>query len=121
MSDHWAQVAETEGGREALRTELENVRRNLASVEEEYQKRCGEFEAAVAERDVVEQQAAVRRRDVERAVETTNTQLAAVRVELEAAHGRLEALQGLSCSETDFSMFGPHRPKIVGHSVKPHP
>jgi len=58
-----------------LRKELENVCRKLSSVEEEYRKKCVECEAVASERDVADQQAAQRQRDLERALETTNAQL----------------------------------------------
>jgi len=87
------QMVEVEGGREALRKELENVRRKMATVEEECQKKSREQQTAVEEQARSKQQGAEQRRQLELALESAGIQLADVRVELGAAHGRVEALE----------------------------
>jgi len=82
-----------EAGREAVRKELENVQRKMASVEDECQKKNRENLTALEQQVRVEQQAAEQRRHLETALEAARAQLADMRVELEAAHGRVEALE----------------------------
>jgi len=86
-------VVELEAGREAVRTELETVQRKMSSLDDEYQKKCREQQAALEDRAISERQAAEQRRHLENTLETAGAQLAEVRVELGAAGGRVEALE----------------------------
>ena len=87
------QMVDLEGGREALRKELENVRRKMATVEEEFQKKLREQQTALEDQARTEQQGMEQRHQLELALEAVGIQLADVRVELGAAHGRVEALE----------------------------
>jgi len=90
-----------EAGREAVRKELENVQRKMAAVDDEYQRKCREHQNALEDQARLERQTAEQRRHLESALETAGAQLADMRVEMGAAHGRVEALEiQLSKTET---------------------
>jgi len=86
-------MVDVEAEREALRKELENIERKLAAVEEECKKKTIEYQTAMEVQERLEQQATEQRRSMESALETANVELAEQRVELEASHGRVEALE----------------------------
>ena len=76
-----------------MRKELENVQRKIAAVEDECQKKTRENQTVLEERARFEQQAVEQRRALESALESATGQLSDIRVELRAAHGRVEALE----------------------------
>ena len=87
------QTVDLEGEHEALRKELENARRKMSTVEEEFQQKTREQQTALEDLGHTVQQGVEERRQLEMALEETGIQLADVRVELGAAHGRVEALE----------------------------
>jgi len=94
-------MVDLESGRETVRKELENVQRKMASVEDDYQKKCREHQNTLEHQARAERETADHRRNLEAALETAGAQLADMRVELGAAHGRVEALESqLSKMET---------------------
>ena len=86
-------MLDAEAAREALRKELANVQRKLSGVEEALQQKAREHQSALQHHARSDQQAVEQRLQLETAVETAGVQLAELRVELEAAGGRVEALE----------------------------
>ena len=86
-------MVDVEGTRDALRKELENFQQKMTSMEEECRKMTVDKQMALEEQERLREQAAEQQRSVESDLDTVNSQLADMRVELEAAHGRVEALE----------------------------
>lgn len=87
------QLVDVEAGREALRKEIGNQQRKIEAAEEEIHQHAREQQCMFEDHSRASQQAAEQRRSLEAALDATNAELASLRSELSAAHGRVDALE----------------------------